>query len=273
MTLLPWRRPFEALCTALLLLPDPTTAWARPLRIKRVALRGLHTAPMSDLLRAVRPLLPAGPQAAARRRAVMARVKGRLMLALRELGYLAATVRIAERQPGEWASFVVLRALVREGHRFRVGALDVTGLSPVLRLRALAHVKLRSGQYLLGADLRRSAEGVATVVADLGHAFVKVKLIKTRHRSKPLLDVTFSVSPGPLVNVGRVEVRGASPTASLLVRRALLLHRGSRYHRTRLRQALARLRRTGAFKAITISEAPMGKGLVRLIVSCVQARP
>jgi len=225
-------------------------AAARGLRIKRVAFSGTRTVSLAALRVAVAPILPKGRLVAARRRVVARRVQGRLQRTLRELGYHRATVQVTEHQPGVHTSFVVLRARVREGSRFRIGALDVTGVGPALRLKTLSRVLLRSGQFFGAGDLRRSTASVATVLADRGHAFVRIKVRQTPHKSRPLVDVTFHVRAGPVVKVGRIVIQGASPTATRLVRRALLLRPGSRYHRTTLTNALARLRRTGAFKSL-----------------------
>ena len=57
-------------------------AGARGLRIKRVALAGVSTAPRAVLLRAVTPLLPRGRLEASERRGVARRVQQRLQATL-----------------------------------------------------------------------------------------------------------------------------------------------------------------------------------------------
>lgn len=248
-------------------------AEARGLRIKRVALSGVHTAPKRSLQRGLAHAIPRERLSAARRSRVAAHVRRRLERTLHAMGYLRAAVRVTEHRPGNHTSFVVLRAWVREGRRFRIGALDVTGLGPKIRLKALVAVKLRSGQYFDASDLLMSSRAVATVLADRGHAFVRVTVGKTPHKRRALLDVIFQVKTGPVVKVGRVVVQGASATGVRLVRRALLLRRGSVYHRTTLRRALLRLRSTGAFKLVKLQESPLGKKRVALTVTVVEKKP
>jgi len=248
-------------------------ATARTLRIKRVSYSGVRTAPLAALRQAVAPVLPSGRLSAAHRRRVARQVEVRLQRALRQMGYFRATVRVAEHQPGTHTSFVVLRAQVLEGKRFRIGALDITGVGPALRLTALSRVMLRSGQFFNARDLRRSVDSVATVLADRGHAFVRVKVTQTVHKGRPLLDLSFGVRPGPVVRVGRIVVLGASVTGVGLVRRALLLRKGARYHRTTLVRGLARLRRTGAFKSLRLTESALGKKRVKIIVQVVENGP
>jgi outer membrane protein assembly factor BamA len=72
--------------------------------------------------------------------------------------------------------------------------------------------------------------------------------------------------------VVRIVVRGATASGARLVRRALLLRRGSRYHRTTLVRALARLRRTGAFKSLRLTESALGKKRVKIVVTVVEAK-
>ncbi len=263
-------RILVVLVFAATLLGHVRDAAARHLRIKRVALAGVHTAPRAALRRSVAPLLTAGKLSASQRRGVAVRVQRRLLRTLRGLGYFRAAVRVTEYQPGAHTSFVVLRARITEGKRHRIGALDVSGVGPQLRLKGLAVVRLRSGQFFDAGDLRRSSDAVATVLADRGHAFVRVSIKRTRHKRQPLIDLTFHVRPGPVVKVGKIVVRGASATGTRLVRRALLLRRGSRYHRTTLRRALARLRRTGAFKSLKLTETALGKKRIQITVTVVR---
>lgn len=267
-----YRKLCVVLALALGLWGQIRPAAARDLRIKRVALSGVHTAPRRALHQAWARLLPRGRLSDARRRKAAADVRQALERTLRAMGYLRAAVRVTEHRPGTHTSFVVLRAWVREGRRHRIGALDVAGLGPTLRLKALSAVRLRSGQYFDAADLLKSSDAVATVLADRGHAFVRVTVGKTPHKRQALLDVIFRVKPGPVVKVGRVVVKGASFTGARLVRRALLLRRGSVYHRTTLRRALRRLRRTGAFERIGLQERPLGKRRVQLTVTVIEKK-
>jgi len=272
----PWLHRLVVVFAALaVLILEVSPAAAEGLRIKRVAYSGVHTAPLAALRKAVAPMLAtrSGRLSVVRRRRLIARLQGRLRQTLRELGYFRAAVQVAEYRPGEHTSFVVLRAQVQEGPRFRIGALDVTGVGPAVRLKALSRVKLRSGQFFDDADLRRSSDAVATVLADGGHAFVRVTVRRTPHKARSLVDVSFHVRAGPVVNVGRIVIRGASVTAARLVRRALLLRPGSRYHRTTLVHALVRLRRTGAFKSLRLAESPLGKKRIQLVVTVVEAKP
>jgi outer membrane protein assembly factor BamA len=248
-------------------------AAARSLRIKRVSYSGVRTAPLAALRQAVAPAFVRGRLSPPRRRKVARRVAVRLRRALRQMGYLRATVRVTEHQPGAHTSFVVLRARVKEGKRFRIGALDVTGVGPAIRLKALSRVKLRSGQFFDTGDLDRSTDAVATVLADRGHAFVRVTVGQTPHKRQSLIDLTFGVRPGPVVWVDRIVILGASVTGARLVRRGLILRSGARYHRTTLLRGLARLRQTGAFKTLRLTESALGKKRVKIVVRVVEAKP
>ena len=158
-------------------------------------------------------------------------------------------------------------AAMTGGPGVRVGALDVTGLAPDDRLRALGRLVLRSGHALRAEELRRSREAVADLLGDRGHAFVRVDARRRSHPEGRLVDVTFHVTPGPVVRVGAVRVRGASRTGRLLARRALILRVGDRYHRSRLRAALRRLRRAGTFRRVRLQEKRLGPRRVALIVT------
>jgi len=251
--------------------PAPHRATPR-LHIRRVALRGLHQVPARDLQRMAKKIVPRGRLSATERARVARRLQLRLRDRLQDLGFLAARVSVRERRPGPNTSFVIFVATVTEGHRLRVGALDVTGVSPADRLRALHRLPLRSGQILGAGDLRQGRTAVATAFADRGHAFVRVQLKPRIHGGGHLVDLTFFVRPGPVARIAAIRIRGASPTGRLLIRRALILRPGDRYHRSRLQGAIERLRRTGAFEHIRWSEARVGRNRVALDVQ-VTERP
>ncbi len=276
LTLLFTLAPLMALAGPVHAAPAPPRATAPRssprLHIRRVALRGLHQVSARVLQRVAKKVVPRGRLSAAQRARVARQVQRRLRERLQDLGFLAARVSVRERRPGPYTSFVILEAFVTEGHRLRVGALDVTGVSPADRLRALHRLPLRSGQILGAGDLRQGRTAVATVFADRGHAFVSVQLKPRIHADGRLVDLTFYVRPGPVARIAAIRIRGASPTGRLLIRRALVLGPGDRYHRSRLQGSIERLRKTGAFEHIRWSEARVGKDRVALDVQ-VTERP
>jgi outer membrane protein insertion porin family len=245
--------------------PDPGA-----LRILRVAFIGLRTVAEEDL----RALLPADltegrrPAVVRSRRVELARA--RVEEHLRDRGYLSARVTAREVRPGEEARFVVLELDVHEGYRYRVGALDVVGVGPEDRFEGLRRVVLRSGVLISAADLRRSREALGDLFGDRGHAFVTVTPRLVAHADAPVVDVSFRIHPGPLVTIAAVAVTGASRTGEQLVRRALLVRPGSAYHRTGLRHALERLRRSGAFRRVELTESAQGSRQVKLLVTVVE---
>ncbi|MFH2006913.1 MAG: POTRA domain-containing protein [bacterium] len=260
------------LLALLVLLPwGANVGRAEPLRVLRVTFSGQRTIPPRTLQKAVSGLLPKGRVDASRRRRAASDVQRALARTLRGLGYLGATATVTEFRPGNHTSFVVFQAVLQEGSRYRIGALDVTGVSPTLRLRAMAQVRLRSGQFYDQQDLDRSRDTVGTVFADLGHAFVGIAIQLRAHPTSPLVDVTFHVTPGPTATIAALRVRGVTTTAAILIRRALLLRVGSHYHRTTLRKGLARLRRTGAFRALHLTETRRGPRKVELLVTAREA--
>ena len=247
-----------------------STAGAQPLHIRRIATSGHRSVSEASLREGLRRLVPRGRLSVTRRRQVARSVRDACLKALRDRGHLGAAVTVTEFRPGLHVTFVILRAHIQEGPRYRVGALEVTGTDAPHRLRALSQVTLRSGQVLGLRGLRQSQAAVATVFADEGYAFAKVSVRRRLHAGAALVDLTFHVQRGVKVRIGQVQVSGVSRTAALLIRRALLLFQGSAYHRTTLVQALKRLRRTGAFRDIRLREEPLGKSGVKLIVTATE---
>jgi outer membrane protein assembly factor BamA len=231
-----------------------------------VALTGLKTVSEQALQPLIKQVVPRGRVRAARRERVARRLKAALVRWLRGRGFGKAAVSVREDRPGDHTSFILFRVHVSEGPRSRVGSLDVTGVGPGDRLRALSQLTLRSGQFYRLKDVRRSRRAVADLFADRGHAWVKVRILRRLHPGGRRLDLTFHVIPGPVATVGAICVRGASATGALLVQRALLLDPGDRYHRSRIRSAVRRLRRTGAFAKVRWREQRSGPRKVTVIV-------
>jgi outer membrane protein assembly factor BamA len=238
-----------------------------------VAFTGLQTVSEKALAPVIERVVPRGRATAARREKVARRLRAALQRWLRGRGFGQARVTLREDRPGGHTSFVLFRVRVSEGPRSKVGALDVTGVGPGDRLRALQRLSLRSGQFYRQKDVRESRQAVADLFADRGHARVQVTLRRQVHAGGRRLDLTFHVRPGPVLTVGAIRVRGASSTGERLVRRALLIEAGDRYHRSRIRSGVRRLRRTGAFSRVRWRERPMGAKQIAVIIDVTERPP
>ncbi|WP_237060747.1 autotransporter assembly complex protein TamA [Loktanella sp. M215] len=184
----------------------------------------------------------------------------RLLTALYAAGYYSGTISI-KVNGNEAAAIAPLAApdridtiaiLVNPGPLFAFGRAEVAPLAP--------GTKLPDG-FAPGKDARadviRQAAGAArTTWRDQGYAKVTVanQQIVARH-TENLLDATVTIAPGPQLSFGPLTVTGNEKVRTSAINRIAGLPTGQIYSPDDLTKAAQRLRETGAFDSVSLTEA------------------
>jgi translocation and assembly module TamA len=111
---------------------------------------------------------------------------------------------------------------------------------------------------------------------DVGHAKADVaaQQITADHR-RATLDAAIRLDPGPRLRFGRLEISGNERVRTERIRQIAGLREGRVFSPEELRKAAERLRRTGAFRSVTLREAErIGPGdLLPIEALVVEERP
>ena len=141
---------------------------------------------------------------------------------------------------------------VRAGPPFRFGQAEVGPLAPETRVPE----GFATGQPALSGVIRDAGQTAVTAWREAGHA--KVTLATTeiiaRHAERRL-DADLGLAPGPRLTFGPLVISGNRRVRAERIRAIAGLPVGEVYSPQALDRAAERLRRTGAFRAVTLADA------------------
>lgn len=148
-------------------------------------------------------------------------------------------------------SISTIRIAVDPGAPFRFGLARVRPLPPATRLPK---------EFQTGAVAESGAVASAVDVAikawrEVGHAkaFVAAQDVVADHAARRL-DADIALSPGPRLRFGHLEIVGEDRMRERRVRKIAGLPEGETFSEAELRRAEARLRRTGIFASVALTE-------------------
>lgn len=184
----------------------------------------------------------------------------RVVEALYAQGYYSGTVRItldgreAARIPPFEApkSVQQINVVVDPGPRFTFGRAEVTPENK----RADLPAGFKTGEVARATVVRDTAQAAVSGWRAQGYAKASVadQQIKARHQAAQL-DVNLRIAPGPKLRFGDVVVTSDSAVRAARIRQIAGIPRGETFDPEELDKAAARLRTTGTFRAVTLTEA------------------
>jgi len=166
-------------------------------------------------------------------------------------GYIQ--VRVDEPEVTREGEDLELTIRIEEGDQYRIGNIRFGGEVLLPEEKLLEATKMESGKIFRPSRLRESIFGLTEAYGDLGHAFAEAVPDTEVHPETKTVDVTFKMSSGPVVSVGRIDVKGNVKTRDYVVRRELRLQEGERFSGKGLRESRERTRRLGIFDEVEVT--------------------
>lgn len=165
-----------------------------------------------------------------------------------------------------------VQVIVQPGARFRLGVTDIAPRPPT----AEPFEDFRTGAPALATTVRDAARSTVDGWEELGFAKAEIadQDIIARHERNQL-DVIVRVAPGPRLRFGDVRVGGQSNVRAPRVRQIAGIPRGETFSPEAVERAADRLRRTGAFRSATITEAevPNADGTLDFTIDVIDREP
>lgn len=142
---------------------------------------------------------------------------------------------------------------VSEGNSYRVGAVSFAGDMEFPEEELRSAVPLKPGETFRSEDFRRANQKLVDLYGGKGYAFVEVDP-KTRIDAEArTVSVEFAIHKGPLVHIGRIDVRGNEKTRDRVVRREMDLAEGDLYNGPSIDRSRRRLERLGFFETVNLT--------------------
>jgi translocation and assembly module TamA len=154
------------------------------------------------------------------------------------------------------------------GPLFHLGAVAIKGDVPAA---ARAAFQLESGQPARADDVLAAGARLQTALLDQGYPFSKVAVpAALENPAQHTIDVTYTVTTGPRVDIGAITIAGLRTVHEPFVRRELTLHSGQQFNPDRIETARQNLAALGVFSSVqavpATSLSPDGRLPVAFVV-------
>jgi translocation and assembly module TamA len=207
---------------------------------------------------ALRTKAPAGPFA------LVLRARGditRLQTVLDSAGYYDGSVTITidgkslddpdlPQAIGSYAAATPIPVDVKlvRGPLFHLGKVDVKGDVPP---KAMSVFHLKSGDPARAADVIAAGANLQGELLDEGYAFAKVSTPTAyENPGAHTIDIAYTVTPGPRVDIGQINIEGLKNVHQGFVQRELTIKPGQLYNAGRIETARENLAGLGVFSSV-----------------------
>ncbi|MCB9678555.1 MAG: outer membrane protein assembly factor BamA [Alphaproteobacteria bacterium] len=119
--------------------------------------------------------------------------------------------------------------------------------------------RIASGETFKYSLIHTVGENIASLYRDQGYAFVNVVPLSEPDPDTKTVAITYDISMGEKIRIGRINITGNDPTFDKVVRREIQIDEGDLYRGSLINASRARLARLGFFDEVNIS-TPRGDG-------------
>jgi outer membrane protein insertion porin family len=181
-------------------------------------------------------------------------------------GFVQARVEATDVSVDRDKAMVTITVRVVEGPQYKVGKLDITGVTLVPLSEIQRQIKLKPGDVFSRSKVRESLRNIGDLYSTIGRASADVLPRTETVTNPPRMDVTFEVTEGPEVYVERINVVGNVRSQDKILRREMQLNEGELFTLQKMQRSRQRLINLGFFETVNVTTAP-GADKTRIIVN------
>lgn len=156
---------------------------------------------------------------------------------------------------------------IREGDRFFVRSIDISGNGNIPAEKVWKEIALKKGEVF---NIRKYQEDIANITelyTSSGYAYANVEPVISLDDESKEVDITYKIDENILVNVGRITITGNRVTYDHVIRRQIDQMEGALYNSRLIREAKANTMATGYFGNVQIMEKKSGEDTIDLDVN------
>jgi outer membrane protein insertion porin family len=142
---------------------------------------------------------------------------------------------------------------IEEGQQFRIGELDVKGELLDSRESYLKRLQAKPGDVFNRTQVAQDVQNIAELYKDKGFAYVNSTPETRVDDKKRIVDLSFDIQKGPLVNFERISIRGNSKTRDKVIRRELRVYEGEQFSQSALDYSKRRVNALGFFDKVELT--------------------
>ncbi len=145
---------------------------------------------------------------------------------------------------------------IKEGERFRVGTVSLTGDLILEKDVLLAMLKIRDEKFLNRQVLRDDTLKITDLYAEHGYAYAEIHPSIKKSENGKRVDIALRLDKGPLVHFNRVEIIGNTRTRDNVIRRDVTIEEGGTFSSKAIRASTQKLQRLGFFEEVNLRPQP-----------------
>ena len=190
----------------------------------------------------------------------------RIIAVYNDNGFIQARVESTDFSINRETALVTITIVVVEGPQFRVGEVNVKGVTLVPEIEVVRQIRVKPGDVFSLTRVRDSVQGILNLYSTIGRASADINPRRDQLTTANVINVTFEITEGPEVYVERINIAGNVRSQDRILRREIPLHEGDLYTLQKRERARQRLINLGYFESVTVSTQP-GSDKTKIIVN------
>ncbi len=189
----------------------------------------------------------------------------RIITLYRNHGYLEVEILEPEITYTDEESKVNILLNIAEGVKYNVGNINFMGNIILTDKELRDTLELKENEVYNQEKFDETRQNIESVYAEKGYVFMRVQAETQTNAETKIVDISFDITEGPLVYVGKIFITGNDRTKDYVIRREILLKEGDPFNRTRIQRSQQKIYNLGYFKEVNLSPRPSGKDQLDLI--------
>jgi outer membrane protein insertion porin family len=181
-------------------------------------------------------------------------------------GFVQARVEAMDVVVDRDRAAVTITVRVVEGPQYKVGKVEITGVTLVPVSEVRRQIKLETGDVFSRTKVRDAMRSIGDLYSTIGRASADVTPRTDQRANPPRIEVTFDVVEGPEVYVERINIVGNVRSQDKILRREIPLAEGDLFTLQQMQRARQRLINLGFFETVNVTTAP-GSDKTKIIVN------
>ncbi|MEY2408121.1 MAG: outer membrane protein insertion porin family [Verrucomicrobiota bacterium] len=173
----------------------------------------------------------------------------------RDAGYIDFELKEV-RQIQQGPNKVVLRFVISEGRKYKVGAVDYKGVTLFQTNDITKKLKMGVGQTFTPKGLYQDTETVQDTFGTKGYIDARVAPRRQPNVQTGTMDIRYDVSEGEQAKIEKIEIRGNTKTKDRVIRRELTVAPGEVFDMVKVKISKARLEGLDYFEKVEATPEP-----------------
>jgi outer membrane protein insertion porin family len=149
---------------------------------------------------------------------------------------------------------------VREGKRYRLSNLSISGMEVFDEQELRRGIRLRSGDVAAYAAIEQGSESIRSYYGNRGYVRTSVHPVLDADAEAGTVDIRYDITEGSVGYINKVNIVGNERTQDEVIRREMVIFPGERFNRSRVKTSENRLRNLNYFEIVTANPDRIGEG-------------